>query len=130
MTDDLNPYQSPEAPLAEDFIAYEPIRRPISNVVAAASCFAVSAFVLTIEGLCLLESIDRLSKVGTRWERQPTHLGWRELMILSFGCSALSLALAGHSFWVRRDRPGLILFLAGLLFFGVSLIPPFLFLRS
>jgi hypothetical protein len=129
----INPYRAPEAPVAEDFIVVQPLRRPTSNFVAAASCFAFSAFLLAFEGLMVWILIDRWSKVGTKSSFLPTHFGQRDLILMTIGfttvgLSALASLLSGWSFWVRRDRRGSMLFLIALGLFGSKFLLPFLFL--
>jgi hypothetical protein len=127
MSDADNPYRAPEAPASDDFIAVAPIRRPMSNFVAAVSCFAFAAFLLALEGLFVLAVIDRWSKAGTKAENHPTFFDWRDLVLVPIGCSVLASLLSGRSFWARRDRQGLILFMVALGAFASTFLVPLLF---
>jgi hypothetical protein len=118
LADEFNPYRAPDAPVVEDFIAVEPLRRPFSNFVAAASCYGFSTFLVAIElavGYMLI-AFPRLNG--------PPQLFKVLLVVTLVTYATLASFFAGRLFWRRRDRPAAILLLTAIgAFASIFLLP-------
>jgi hypothetical protein len=118
VADDFNPYQAPEAPVVEDFIAVEPRRRPDFNVMAAVTCFSISGSMLAFEsflGYLMIAYPPPANFSQSSWL-------WRMLVFLGpMVCASLAFLLAGREFWRMQVRPAAILTLTavGVFVFGI-----------
>ncbi len=121
MADDFNPYQAPDSPVVEDFITFEPRRRPTSNFVAAATCFGAAAFLLSLEIF-----VGCLTIAYPRTDAAP-RFTLLLLVLVPIAYATLAFLLAGRAFWRMRDRLGVILFLTAVGAFASIFLVPVLF---
>jgi hypothetical protein len=122
LANDFNPYQAPDAPVVEDFIAVEPRRRSTGRFVTAATCFSGAAFLISIVLLVGGFMIANPPAHPPSNIRMPVFL-----LLVQVASATLAFLLAGRSFWRARDRQGVILFLIAVGSFASIFLDPWLF---
>jgi ABC-type multidrug transport system permease subunit len=114
---DFNPYQAPAAPIVEEFIAVDPPRRWAVHRMAAALCLGCAGFSVTLVGTVVFLLV--YPPPGN-----PPAVGKGILLLVPLVGSLVAFLSAGLAFWRRRDRRGVVQFVAGIgSFASIYLLP-------
>ena len=126
MKDAVNLYRAPDASIADDFIAVEPIRRPMIYTVAAALCWFMGVTFVVCLGPIISTLIERSVERGWRSVLLSSPGSWMSAIVILFGVASLTFLFAGRSFLGRKGRRGMLLTaLAWAVAYAAKFLAPF-----